>query len=162
MNYIITNNIGNTINDSWEVDTDIFSGPLEEQAFDQLLETAAAKGISFQFSSGDGGDEGLGTPIGAPGVPSNSPHATAVGGTSILNNLNGSGYETLGWGGSFVVLNNQGVLDPPLQQPFLVGAEEERAFTSPNPPGKRVFLGLAGRFPISLRWPIPILAFPSY
>ncbi len=73
MNYIITNNIGNSINDSWEVDQDIFSGPLEEQAFDQLLETAAAKGISFQFSSGDGGDGGLGTPSGAPGVPSNSP-----------------------------------------------------------------------------------------
>jgi len=113
MSYIITNNLGNSINDSWEVDQDLFSGPLEEQAFDQVLETAAAKGISFQFSSGDGGDGGLGTPVGAPGVPSNSPHATAVGGTSILNNINGSGYETLGWGSSFVTLNNQGVLDPP-------------------------------------------------
>jgi subtilase family serine protease len=113
MNYIITNNLGNSINDSWGVDTDLFSGPLEEQAFDQVLETAAAKGISFQFSSGDGGDGGLGTPIGAPLVPSNSPHATAVGGTSILNNINGSGYETLGWGSSFVTLNSQGVLDPP-------------------------------------------------
>jgi subtilase family serine protease len=116
MSYITTNNLGNSINDSWEVDQDLFAGPLEEQAFDQVLETAAAKGISFQFSSGDGGDEGLGTPIGAPGVPSNSPHATGVGGTSILNNINGSGYKTLGWGSSFVTLNNQGVLDPPSPQ----------------------------------------------
>jgi subtilase family serine protease len=113
MSYITTNHLGNSISDSWGSEQDIFAGPLEEQAFDQSLEIAAAKGISFQFSSGDNGDGGLGTPIGAPLVPSNSPHATAVGGTSILNNINGSGYETLGWGSSFVTLNNQGVLDPP-------------------------------------------------
>jgi subtilase family serine protease len=114
--YITKNNLGNSISDSWEVDQDLFAGPLEEQSFDQLLEIAAAKGISFQFSSGDSGDGGLGTPVGAPEVPSNSPHATGVGGTSILNNINGSGYETLGWGNSFVTLNNQGVLDPPSPQ----------------------------------------------
>ena len=66
--------------------------------------------------------------------------------TSILNNINGSGHETLGWGGSFAELNNKGVLIRRRSSPFLVGAEEERAFTSPNPPGKRVFPGLAGRF----------------
>ena len=133
MNYIITNNIGNTINDSWSVDQDLFSGPLEEQAFDQLLETAAAKGISFQFSSDDYGDGGLGTPIGAPSVPSNSPHATAVGGTSILNNLNGPGRQTLGWGGSFVELNYQGVLDPPSQQPFFGGSGGGESLYFPKP-----------------------------
>jgi subtilase family serine protease len=133
MNYIITNNIGNSINDSWEVDTDLVSGPLEEQAFDQLLETAAAKGISFQFSSGDSGDEGLGSPIGAPGVPSNSPHGTAVGGTSILNNVNGPGRQTLGWGGDFVELNNQGVLDPPAQQPFFGGSGGGESLYFPKP-----------------------------
>ena len=133
MSYITTNNLGNSINDSWEVDQDLFAGPLEEQAFDQVLETAAAKGISFQFSSGDSGDGGLGTPIGAPGVPSNSPHATAVGGTSILNNINGSGHETLGWGGSFVELNNKGVLDPPLPQPFFGGSGGGESLYFPKP-----------------------------
>jgi len=78
----------------------MIAGPLEEKSFDQLLEIAAAKGISFQFSTGDGGDSGLGTPVGAPGVPSNSPHATAVGGTAILNKVHGSGYER--WGGATV------------------------------------------------------------
>jgi subtilase family serine protease len=116
MTYIINNHLGDTINDSWEVDQDIVAGPLEEQSFDQILEMAAAKGISFQFSTGDAGDGGLGTPLGAPSLPSNSPHATAVGGTSILNNINGSGYETLGWGTSIALLNNQGVQDPPTQE----------------------------------------------
>jgi subtilase family serine protease len=122
ISYITTNKLGYTVNDSWEEDTDLVAGPLEEEAYSQVLEVAAAKGISFQFSTGDDGDEGLATPIGAPGVPSNSPYVTAVGGTSILNKLNGSGYETLGWGGSFVTLNDQGVLDPPMAQPFFGGS----------------------------------------
>jgi subtilase family serine protease len=133
MSYIVTNHLADTINDSWESDQDLFSGPLEEQSFDQILEMAAAKGISFQFSSGDGGDGGLGTPLGAPGVPSNSPHATAVGGTSIVNNINGKGYEPLGWGGSFVGLNSNGVQDPPLELPFFGGSGGGESLYFPKP-----------------------------
>jgi subtilase family serine protease len=134
MSYITKNHLGNSISDSWGIEQDIFAGPLEEQAFDQSLEIAAAKGISFQFSSGDGGDGGLGTPLGAPWVPSNSPHATAVGGTSILNNINGSGYETLGWGNSFVLLNNQGVLDPPSPYlPYFYGSGGGESLYFPKP-----------------------------
>jgi subtilase family serine protease len=121
ISYITKNHLGNTVSDSWEEDTDLVAGPLEEEAYSQVLEVAAAKGISFQFSTGDDGDEGLGSPIGAAGVPSNSPYVTAVGGTSILNNINGSGYETLGWGSSFVLLNNQGVQDPPAPYPPYFG-----------------------------------------
>jgi subtilase family serine protease len=134
MSYITKNHLGNSISDSWGIEQDIFASPLEEQAFDQSLETAAAKGISFQFASGDGGDGGLGTPIGAPWVPSNSPHATAVGGTSIINNINGSGYETLGWGDSFVLLNNQGVLDPPSPYlPYFYGSGGGESLYFPKP-----------------------------
>lgn len=122
MSYIISHKLGYTVNDSWEVDLDLVAGPLEEKAFDQVLQLAAAKGISFNFSTGDSGDDGLGEPVGAAGVPSNSPHATAVGGTSILNVLNGSGTQTLGWGTSFVALSDNGVLDPPEPQPFWGGA----------------------------------------
>jgi subtilase family serine protease len=121
MSYIIDHHLGNAVSDSWGVDLDIFAGPLEEESFDQVLELAAAKGISFHFSSGDGGDEGLGSPVGAALVPANSPHATAIGGTSIVNNINGSGYETLGWGTSFVELNDSGVLNPPEALPFFAG-----------------------------------------
>jgi subtilase family serine protease len=69
------------------------------------LVAAAAKGISFQFSSGDGGDGGLGTPVGAPGVPAVAPHATAVGGTTIVNLPPGtSSFLNLGWGDDFDLL----------------------------------------------------------
>ncbi len=122
MSYIVSHKLGYTVNNSWEVDTDIVAGPLEQKSFDQVLQLAAAKGISFNFSTGDSGDEGLGSPVGAAGVPSNSPHGTAVGGTSILNVVNGSGTQTLGWGTSFVALSDNGVLDPPEPQPFWGGA----------------------------------------
>jgi subtilase family serine protease len=135
MSYIVSNHLADAVSDSWGGEADLFSGPLEEQSYDQILELAAAKGISFQFSSGDDGDNGLGTPIGAISVPANSPHATAVGGTSILNNPNGSGYETLGWGSSFVLLNNQGVQDPPSPYPAYFGGSgggESAYFPKPS------------------------------
>jgi subtilase family serine protease len=135
MSYIIKNHLGNAVSDSWGGEPDLLSGPLEEQSYDQILEMAAAKGVSFQFSTGDDGDNGLGSPIGAPAVPSNSPHATAVGGTSILNNPNGSGTETLGWGSSLVFLNDQGVQDPPLQETQYFGGSgggESAYFPKPS------------------------------
>jgi subtilase family serine protease len=148
ISYITKNHLGNSINDSWEEDTDLIAGPLEEDAYTQVLEIAAAKGISFQFSSGDGGDGGLGSPIGAPGVPSNSPYATAVGGTSILNKINGSGHETLGWGSSFVSLNNQGVLDPPSPYlPFFGGSGGGESVYFPKPSWQKSLPGTGRQVP---------------
>ena len=135
MDYIIDNNLGSTVSDSWEADTDLIAGPLEQQSYEDVLEVAAAKGISFQFSSGDGGDGGLGTPIGAPGVPSDAPHATAVGGTALLNNINGNNaFLPLGWGDTASLLTIDGLFDPPLAYGFLGGAGggESTYFAKPS------------------------------
>ncbi len=147
MEYIIKHNLGNSINDSWEEDQDLLAGPPEEKSYDQILERAAAKGISFQFSSGDSGDGGIGTPIGAPGVPSNSPHATAVGGTSILNKVGESGFEPLGWGGDFVLLNDDGVVDPPVPQPFFGGAGGGESIYFPKPSWQKDLPGTGRQVP---------------
>jgi subtilase family serine protease len=147
MSYIVKHDLGNAVSDSWEVDQDFFAGPVEEKAFDSILERAAAKGISFQFSSGDSGDDGLGTPIGSPEVPSNSPHATAVGGTSILNKLGGSGFEPLGWGGDFVLINDDGVLDPPVPQPFFGGAGGGESIFFPKPSWQKKLPGTGRQVP---------------
>ena len=53
ISYITNHNLGNSVSDSWEEDTDIVAGPLEQKSFDQILQRAAAKGISFQFSTGE-------------------------------------------------------------------------------------------------------------
>ena len=113
LQYVIDNKLAHTTSSSWENDSEIIAGPLEENAFNSVLELGSAAGISFQFSSGDGGDQGLGTPLGAVGVPSNSPYATAVGGTSILNNPYGTGQIVTGWGNNIVTLNQDGPTDPP-------------------------------------------------
>jgi len=112
LSYIISRKLANTVSSSWENDDEFIAGPLEEEAFTTVLETGAAAGISFQFSSGDGGDLGLGTPVGAVGVPANSPYATAVGGTSVLNNPYGKGQIVTGWGNNIVYLVDGTVLDP--------------------------------------------------
>ena len=59
MQYIVNTGLGYTVSDSWEEDTDLLAGPAEQDSFEDVLEIAAARGVSFQFSSGDGGDSGL-------------------------------------------------------------------------------------------------------
>jgi subtilase family serine protease len=113
LQYIITHKVANAVSGSWENDSEIIAGPAEENAFNAVLKRGAAAGISFQFSTGDAGDQGLGTPVGDLGIPSDSPYATAVGGTSILNNPYGTGDIVAGWGNNFVYLNLDGAVDPP-------------------------------------------------
>jgi subtilase family serine protease len=121
LQYVISHKLARTASSSWENDSEIIAGADEENAFNSILELGAAAGISFQFSSGDDGDGGLGTPVGAVGVPSNSPYATAVGGTSILNNPYGSGQVVTGWGNYIVTLNEDGPTDPPTETSFFNG-----------------------------------------
>ena len=88
-----------------------------------MLELAAAAGVDVNFSSGDAGDEGLGTPKGAPGVPSVDPWATAVGGTAIVNIPGSTSHQELGWGNNLAFINSiEGPYDPPFTLGFLGGA----------------------------------------
>lgn len=135
LQYIISNKLASTVSSSWENDSEIISGPDEENAFNTVLERGAAAGISFQFSSGDGGDEGLGTPVGAVGVPSNSPYATAVGGTSILNNPSGTDQIVAGWGNDLTYVDLGGPTDPPSSDSFFyagAGGGESVFFAKPS------------------------------
>jgi len=134
LQYIISKKLANTVSSSWENDSEIIAGPEEENAFNAVLKLGAAAGISFQFSSGDGGDEGLGTPIGAVGVPSNAPYATAVGGTSILNNPNGKNEIVAGWGNDLTYVDIGGPVDPPTADSFFyagAGGGESVFFAKP-------------------------------
>ena len=135
LQYIISNKLANTVSSSWENDSEIISGPDEEAAFNTVLARGAAAGISFQFSSGDGGDLGLGTPIGAVSVPSNSPYATAVGGTSILNNPSGTNQIVAGWGNDVTFVDAFGPVDPPTSLSFFnggAGGGESEFFAKPS------------------------------
>jgi len=123
LDYILTHHVATIVSNSWEADEEIVSGAPEEQAFNTVLQRMAAAGISVQFSSGDSGDLHLGGPLGAVSVPSNSPYATAVGGTSILNDPLGGGDIVTGWGTNVSFLMDGGqVFDPPQPLGFNSGA----------------------------------------
>jgi subtilase family serine protease len=99
-----------------------------------ILERLAAAGISVQFASGDSGDQGLGTPLGAVSIPSNSPYATAVGGTSVLNDPLSNGDIVTGWGTNLTALQIVTVADPPATIGFQYGAGggESQFFAKPK------------------------------
>ena len=122
LQYIIAHKLASAVSNSWESDAETATGPSEEKAFNAILEKGAASGISFQFSTGDDGDQGRGTPVGAVSVPSNSPYATGVGGTSILNDPGTSTQTVAGWGNNVVAIAMAGVADPPIQLGFQGGA----------------------------------------
>jgi subtilase family serine protease len=135
IDYVAKNRLGNSISNSYEEDTDIVSGALEQESWDDALEIATARGVSANFSTGDSGDQGLGTPLGAPGVPSVAPHATAVGGTSILNDVSHPGSTiTTAWGDTLSFLAFPGtVLDPPEPLGFIGGGGGGQSIFWPKP-----------------------------
>ena len=106
------------------------AGELTETAqsaavWNQILEMAAAEGISANFASGDEGDyasvENGQTDV---SLPASSPYATAVGGTSLaVSPFNGVDVEQSGWGDNAAVLAaNNNVFDPPLFYGFQGGS----------------------------------------
>jgi subtilase family serine protease len=146
MNYIIDHKLGYVVSDSWEEDTDAFAGPDEQKSYENILKIAAAKGVSFQFSTGDGGDGGLGTPVGAAGVPSVEPHAVAVGGTAVLNKIGTSAFESVGWGDSFATLDADGPLDPPTNF-FYAGGGGGESIYWPKPSWQSALTGTGRQTP---------------
>lgn len=147
IDYVTTQHLATTVSNSWGVGIELFIGPLELAAYDAVFERAAAQGVSVHFSSGDHGDNGLGTPVGAPFVPSNSPYVTAVGGTSILNNLNGLGSQELGWGNGITVVASNGVVDPPIQLGPVGGAGGGESVWYPKPSWQSALPGTGRQVP---------------
>ena len=84
-----------------------------------IAETAAASGISTNFSSGDNGDfSNFGIPP-TVSAPADSPWATAVGGVTLALNADNSIAWQAGWGNNETILAEEGfVSDPPSEEAF--------------------------------------------
>ncbi len=99
LQFIVNKTAAKVVSASIETDVDIIAGRAEIDAFNTVLKLGAAQGVAFQFPAGDTGDSGLGSPAGAPGVPAESQYATAVGGTSIVNDPNNQKtFYSTAWG----------------------------------------------------------------
>lgn len=94
--YAAENHLGNIISNSYG-SPESYSSPLSLNIWSEVNEFAAASGISVQYSTGDEGDftvEGIAADV---SVPADTPYSTAVGGTSVALNSDGSNLTT-GWG----------------------------------------------------------------
>jgi len=103
--YAVTNKLGNVISNSYGY-PEFLWGKQTVLGFEQTLESAAAAGVTVNFSSGDAGDEGTGAPnLGGASYPATSAYATAIGGTSIdILNVDGTTSD-VGWGNNETYLS---------------------------------------------------------
>ena len=147
--YVAENDLGNSVSNSYEEDLDLLAGTDEQISWDNVLKIAVAKGISVNFSSGDSGDNGVGSPLGAPGVPSDAPHATSVGGTAILNDPKNPGSTiTTSWGDSWSFLEAGGaVSDPPAPYEFYAGGGGGESVYWPKPSWQKSLPGTGRQTP---------------
>jgi len=81
--YALDNQLGNVISNSYGSD-EYDDDAADMQAWDDLNAEAATLGVSVNFSTGDDGDFYRDVGAYTVSVPSNSPHATAVGGVSVF------------------------------------------------------------------------------
>jgi subtilase family serine protease len=95
--YALVNRLGNQISNSYG-SYEYGNDPASMKAWDDLNAEGAALGVSINFSTGDNGDFYRAVGAYTVSVPSDSPHATAVGGTSDFLNPDYSMKFQTGWG----------------------------------------------------------------
>ncbi len=121
--YVIENHLANVISNSYGLG-ELEADPQTVTSWDEICELAAFQGISVNFSTGDSGDFAL-QENGTTDVssPSDSPYATAVGGTSAaFSPVDGSLIQT-GWGTNVTRLSTATTIDnPPQVRGFIFGA----------------------------------------
>jgi subtilase family serine protease len=114
--YAASHHLGNVISNSYgeaEADADISSAKL----YNHVFRGAAARGIAVNVATGDEGDFGVGTPVGAASIPADSAWGTGVGGTSI-NVPSDNGPVEAVWG---INVTQLGLIRTPLKVPNIHG-----------------------------------------
>ena len=127
--YAANHRLGNVISNSWglpEADADANTAEM----FNQVFKRAAARGISVNVATGDSGDNGVGSPVGAATIPADSPYATGIGGTSI-GIPSDDGPVEAAWG---IRLSQLGLVRSPYHLPNEIG------FLQGSGGGESVFL----------------------
>ncbi|HYK35234.1 S53 family peptidase [Alloacidobacterium sp.] len=149
IDYTRKNKLADVISVSYGLPEALF-GASTVNGFEQVLKKAAAAGIAVNFSSGDVGDEGIGSPSGGGALyPSTSAYDTAIGGTSIgIPNGTANGAE-VGWGNNATILSAalDSVFDPPLAFGFQGGAGGGVSGFIRKPAFQKSFSGTARQAP---------------
>ncbi len=120
--FAIENGLGNVISNSYGIEElllQIFL-PSELVVQNTLNQLGAALGISVNFSTGDNGDFSVRDGFTTVSMPSSSPWATAVGGTSLFLKHDKSMNFQTGWGTNITRIANP-IPNPPTVPPINFG-----------------------------------------
>lgn len=134
--YAMDHKLGHVISNSYGL-PELLWGKGTAEGFNQVLKTAAAAGLTVNFSSGDGGDYGTGAPnAGGDSCPACSPYATSIGGTSLgIPTGTGNATTQVGWGNNITYMAFSGIInDPPYFNGFIGGSGggESTFFAKPS------------------------------
>ncbi|HVP54268.1 MAG TPA: S53 family peptidase [Candidatus Eisenbacteria bacterium] len=110
--FALDNQLGNVISNSYGSD-EFDDDAVDMNAWNNLNAYGASVGVSINFSTGDNGDFVRAVGAKTVSVPSNSPYATAVGGTSDFLNPDYSFKFQTGWGTDITRIANPGGTNPP-------------------------------------------------
>src|SRR5579859_832937 len=119
ISYAALHKLGNVISNSYG-EPEATTGPQVAKNYNSVIKKAAAEGIAVNVASGDSGDNGVGSSVGAADVPADSPYATAVGGTSI-GVPSDTGPVDAVWGDIVANLGHNGAPNYPVTDAFFEG-----------------------------------------
>lgn len=144
--YAVRNQLGDVISNSYG-GPEVSYGPAVARSFNAVIRKAAAQGIAVNVSSGDDGDFGLGTPVGAASIPADSPYATAIGGTS-LDVPGDNGPVDSAWGIVVTALGDQNNLAvPPVAEGFQQGSGGGQSLYLEKPRWQKALPGVGRQLP---------------
>ncbi len=124
--YAIETQLSPVVSNSWGIpESELIAGdPAELTVENNLNETGAALGISTNYSSGDSGDFLIAEGVITVNMPSASPYATSIGGTSLFLKHDHSMKTQTGWGTNLARISTFGhqPIIPPTFLGFAFGA----------------------------------------
>lgn len=152
MHYAITHHLGSIISFGYSHNEPDY-GPISIQPWDQVIALAAASGIAVNVATGDMRDGATFSSVGGVGVPADSPHATAVGGTSLGVPDGRGGLAETGYGEQFEAIATAPtdalgqpvagppVATPPSGAPFYTGTQGGESLLFAKPAYQRSLQG---------------------
>jgi subtilase family serine protease len=112
---------GNVLSGSYD-STELYTAATELETESLISEIGAAAGISYNFASGDEGNNQLQDIRPNVNAPADSPWSTAVGGVTLALNSDNSIAWQSGWGNNEDLLAEEGVVSDPPKGIFYAGA----------------------------------------
>lgn len=143
--YAAEHHLGGVISNSYGY-AEAQSDSATAQLFNNVFRNAAARGIAVNVATGDSGDNGVGSPVGAASIPADSIWGTAVGGTSI-NIPSESGPVEAAWGLTVSPLGTLLAPSPAIAPVFYFGSGGGESVFLTKPDYQRQLPGFGRQLP---------------